>query len=58
MKDTKKPEKVNEEPKYRYVCQGCTNNALETTNMMINVLVTCKTCGMTQTTRPENYIAL
>lgn len=32
-------------PLFRYACPRCTNTAIETTNKMTGVDVTCKSCG-------------
>ncbi len=46
------------EPKFRYVCHGCTNDVCKMEDAKAGVSVTCPTCGMQQVTKSENFIAL
>lgn len=58
----KKEDKSVEQPvradilNYRYVCDGCTNTALVTSNKMVGVIITCVFCGKQQITRIENFV--
>lgn len=53
-----KVESIEEEPKYRYVCDGCTNNALFSTTLMQGIKITCQECGKEQITVPGNWVIL
>lgn len=44
--------------RYRYVCHGCTNDALTSSNQMVGITVTCMHCGMIQVTKAENWLSL
>jgi DNA-directed RNA polymerase subunit RPC12/RpoP len=42
--------------KFKYLCEGCTNEALESTNKMIGVKITCPHCQKEQITKEENFV--
>ena len=46
-KTVTKPVVVKPAPvaKFRYLCPACTNNAVESSNKMMGVKVTCPNCG-------------
>lgn len=46
------------ENKFRYVCHGCTNNALFSPKNTIGITIVCPHCGKEQAAKEENYIAL
>ncbi len=50
--------KVDQRPRYRYQCHGCTNTADTTYDCEVGVSILCQTCGMAQKAKAENYIAL
>lgn len=50
--------KAPEVPKFRYQCEGCTNDAIKSVNLMHGIRITCPTCGKEQTTKPENWIVI
>lgn len=54
------PKKEIEMPKmaWRYVCHGCTNDAVVSSNQMVDVVITCMVCGKAQIAKPENWLPL
>ena len=41
---------------FKYMCYGCTNEAGRFSKVQAGMGIVCKRCGMTQNTKPENYI--
>lgn len=54
----KELEKMVAEPQYRLVCEGCTRDVLQSSNVMTGVKVVCPHCSKEQMAKKENYIAL
>ena len=52
------PEQAKPQPKFRYQCHGCTNDALLSENPTAGMTITCPVCGKVQETKSENWIAL
>lgn len=47
-----------QKPQWRYVCHGCTNDALVSTNRMVGIVVSCQVCKKQQITVAENWLPL
>lgn len=50
--------KEPEQPKFKFVCHGCTQDALFSTSLMHDIQLTCPHCGLQQVAKPENWVIL
>lgn len=45
-------------PRFRYICQACSKDAILTSNKMIGAEIECKECHRMIALREENFVAL
>jgi len=60
MKDKNNVQAIEKTEKliFRYMCEGCTNVAIYTTNKMVGVEIDCTNCHKRQVTLASNYISV